>query len=212
MCFSMEASFGASAVLMGAGVVAFRTAQSPKFIPFALIPIIFSLQQIVEGIIWLTFNHPEYHYLQQPLTYAFILTAKVIYSFWIPFAILKMESNPMRRKILKVLLICGILSAIQMMCGFIFYEVSISNQGMHIDYNFTIPLLLVHQIVYLLACALSFFVSSLKYMKLLGAALVASICLSWIFYTMHAFSVWCFFAALLSVIVILILRSNKKTI
>lgn len=56
MCFSMEASFGASALLLGTGVAAAIKATSSPQRMLALIPLLFSVQQFAEGWLWLGLN------------------------------------------------------------------------------------------------------------------------------------------------------------
>lgn len=57
MCFSATASFSAGVILLGAGVLAVRAARSPRELPLAAIPLLFSIQQLIEGVVWLTFRY-----------------------------------------------------------------------------------------------------------------------------------------------------------
>ena len=55
MCFSASASFTASAVLMPLGLYSVHIARSnnqPHFVPLALTPFFFGVQQLVEGLEW----------------------------------------------------------------------------------------------------------------------------------------------------------------
>ncbi len=62
MCFSASVSFAASALLGGSGIVAIKKSESPRMLAFASLPIIFGVQQLTEGILWLTFSNPELGY------------------------------------------------------------------------------------------------------------------------------------------------------
>ncbi|RRJ46375.1 hypothetical protein EIM03_29860 [Pseudomonas aeruginosa] len=55
MCFSAPASFTAAAVLLGLGTVTMRRARSRRELPYAAIPLLFGVQQLLEGMLWLTF-------------------------------------------------------------------------------------------------------------------------------------------------------------
>lgn len=55
MCFSASASFTAAAVLLGLGTVTMRRARSRRELPYAAIPLLFGVQQLLEGMLWLTF-------------------------------------------------------------------------------------------------------------------------------------------------------------
>ena len=55
MCFSASASFVAGVSLTAIGVATVRKAEGPAERPFAMIPLLFGIQQLTEGVIWLTF-------------------------------------------------------------------------------------------------------------------------------------------------------------
>ena len=56
MCFSATASFSAGTVLTVLGVATMRATRRKAEIPLASIPLLFGLQQIVEGMLWLSFR------------------------------------------------------------------------------------------------------------------------------------------------------------
>ena len=55
MCFSATASFSAGVVLIGLGTLTLRAASHPRELLLAAIPLLFGMQQVIEGAIWLTF-------------------------------------------------------------------------------------------------------------------------------------------------------------
>lgn len=58
MCFSATASFSAGALLLGIGALTLKSAlatRQRRALPFAAIPTLFAMQQLIEGVIWLTF-------------------------------------------------------------------------------------------------------------------------------------------------------------
>ena len=57
MCFSATASFSAGTVLLGLGTLALKSADRPRELMFAAIPLLFAIQQLTEGVIWLTFRY-----------------------------------------------------------------------------------------------------------------------------------------------------------
>ena len=77
MCFSAGASFGAGAILSVVGVASIRKAQSPSKILFASIPLLFAMQQITEGFLWLSVTDPTYASLEQVTTFGFLFFAQV---------------------------------------------------------------------------------------------------------------------------------------
>jgi branched-subunit amino acid permease len=56
MCLSATASFIAGVSLSVLGVATVKKAERKAEIPFAMIPLLFGTQQIVEGMLWLSFR------------------------------------------------------------------------------------------------------------------------------------------------------------
>ncbi len=62
MCFSAEASFGLSGVLVPAGIyccVRSVLRHNFLFLPLAVIPIVFGVQQCAEGLVWVGINRSD---------------------------------------------------------------------------------------------------------------------------------------------------------
>ena len=59
MCFSATASFTAGTALVVLGTLAVRQVRRRSELPFALIPALFGIQQLIEGALWMTFFKPQ---------------------------------------------------------------------------------------------------------------------------------------------------------
>lgn len=97
MCFSATASFTAGTILVTAGVLTLRHVKSKSTLPFAFIPLLFGIQQIIEGIIWISFGSPVLHNV---VTYLFVMFSHVLWPVFVPTTIWLMEKDPERKKIL----------------------------------------------------------------------------------------------------------------
>ena len=74
MCFSANTSFTTSAIIFSAGTYATFTAIrfNRHYIPLALVPILFSIQQVSEGFVWITMGTSHVNLLHSSiLTYLF---------------------------------------------------------------------------------------------------------------------------------------------
>ena len=216
MCFSTEASFAGGVVIAGIGIAAISKVHKPSQIVFALIPFFFAFQQIVEGFVWLSLQNPDYVGIQRLSTYTFLVMAEVFWPMMIPLAVLLMEENKNRKKILKVLLGMGItLSLYYTGCLFAF-QVNPEISGYHIEYaikyvdNFPRSLELIAFSIYLIASIAPLFVSTVKRTYVLGILMSLSCLMTILFFTQYLTSVWCFFAATISLVIFWILRYAKK--
>ena len=99
MCFSATASFAAGAALLGVGAVTVSRVRRPAELPFAMIPGLFGVQQLVEGALWLTFADTAPH-ANSVLTHAYSFFSHVLWPIYVPIAVLLLEPEAWRRKLL----------------------------------------------------------------------------------------------------------------
>jgi hypothetical protein len=217
MCFSAGASFGASALLGGMGIVAIVKATSTRQRLFAAIPLIFSVQQLSEGMLWLSLKTPALIAWQPFFIYAFLVCAMAIWPLWIPFTIRLLEKEERRKKVLNVLVGVGAAVTVAVVCILFLFPVEVIPAHHHIHYKFDFPLVSeklawIFTILYITATIVAPFMSGYKRMKWLGVAFLASYIFTMLFYDGFVVSVWCYCAAVLSVVVLWIIVELRKPI
>lgn len=107
----------------------------------------------------------------------------------------------------------GILTAAYLGYSLLNFEASAKIQEHHIRYSLQFPFQsrLLRGIPYMLATAISPFLSSNKRLRLLGWVLVGSYLFTALIYLQYLTSVWCYFGALLSsLILFMIIKLNKE--
>ena len=209
MCFSVEASFAGGILLSAIGTATLTKVKKPQQKLFAGIPILFAAQQFAEGVLWMTLKSGEYEQLQNITTYIFLTTALVIWPIMVPLSVWFMEESKGRKKILAGLIITGgILSLFYASC-LISYDVSPQIQNFHIQYIDKFPVIPVNiaLVLYLVSTITPLFISSVKRMWLFGLLITISYTISSIFFAQYLTSVWCFFAALISIVIYWVLIS-----
>jgi len=215
MCFSASASFGASIVLGAVGLVTLRKIKQPSQIPFAAIPLMFAVQQVSEGMLWIGLSDPGHAAWRHFPVYIFLIFAQIIWPSWIPFSVFLLEKDQIRKRILMVFLMFGLaISSYLLYCMFA-YEISAEIREGHIHYTLNFPLAFtwISGVLYFIPTVVSLFVSSLKRMWILGLAILFSFLATQLFFEDYVISIWCFFAAILSVIVLwLTSRFDQKSV
>jgi hypothetical protein len=212
MCFSPEASFAGGIIISSIGIATISKVHKPSQIVFASIPLFFGIQQIAEGFLWLNLPYPESVLIQKISIYMFLVMADVIWPLMIPVAVLLMEENKRKKRILYGLLVLGLLLSSYYGYCLLFLHVTPQIQGYHIRYFNDFPRSMANTafVAYLLATIPPLFISSVKRMHLLGVFMSLSCLVTAIFFTQYLTSVWCFFAALISGVVFWILSDSKK--
>ena len=214
MCFSAGASFGASAALGIIGVVAITKARTIPQKLFASIPLIFSAQQITEGMLWLSFNDTSFQG-RSLFTYIYLVFALMLWPVWIPLTIRLLEEDATRKKILNIFVIIGAIVSAWFAGSVFFCSAQAITTHHHIQYQLNFPpevtnLIWPFNIFYFIATIVSTFISSIKRMKWLGIVCAIAYLFSLYFYSEFVISVWCYFAAVLSIIVLWIASGLEK--
>jgi hypothetical protein len=219
MCFSTEASFISGALLLPLGI--YGTVQALRYnknyLLFAVMPLIFSAQQLIEGMVWLNLHqHDAYGLYQAALQYTFI--AFFLWPMYAPFSIYFIEPDKNRKKIIGFVCIIGFILGTWIYFPLLFgidkLHVKVINDS--ITYNIVpyTSLSYLYILLYIFATIFPMFYSSLKEIKIFGILSLASvICAGFMFH--YAFtSTWCFFAAVLSIYAVYCLHKfcrSKKT-
>lgn len=208
MCFSATASFAAGGALSAAGIAVLRRARTRERIPIASIPLLFGIQQLVEGVVWSTFNgHPTLHLAA---TVLFTLFSHVLWPFYIPMAVFLNEPAPTRKKVLKGFVIFGVSISIYMLyyiaTGPVLSQIVQNCIYYSIPYSDSFLLL----VAYVVATCVSCFISSHKYIRTFGLAVFGGLIISLWYYVYAFYSVWCYFAAILSLIIYVHLGPRKQ--
>ena len=213
MCFSPAASFTASAILISAGAACIYHVKDRSQLLFAFIPLIFGIQQLTEGILWLVLRNDAYIEWRQGATLIFAAFGQLVWPLLVPFAVLFMEKDKKRRQILYLFCAAGVLIFSYLLNNLIFHPVYASINQHHIDYEFDFPnghIQLLSALVYVIATVGSHFVSGIRKVNVMGAVVLGSLLITKIFYTQFVFSVWCFFSAVISLMVYMIIVEDTQ--
>lgn len=204
MCFSATASFTAAAGLGAIGALTWQSVQRPAERLFATMPALFAVQQLIEGVLWLSFDHPGTAW-RSVATLAYAMFAHVLWPTLVPLAVLLME-RPGRRRVLLALLAAGSVVSAWLLYAIVAHGVFARPHGEHIEYVTTSALALASTALYVVAIGVSMLVSSHGMVRLFGALALLAFVVVEGFYARWLVSVWCYFAALLSGVVYLHVR------
>lgn len=199
MCFSATVSFVSGVALSAIGIATVKMTRKKSEIPFALIPLLFGIQQIVEGMLWLSFKYQS-PILNETMTYLFTMFSHVLWPMYVPFSILVIETVAWHKKAMWGFQLIGGAVGLYLLYSIVKYPV-ISQIEENMVY--VLPYVREHPVMelYLAATCGAPLFSSHGFVRLFGVlTLVLFIAALW-FYTVALFSVWCFFSAILSTLI-----------
>ena len=208
MCFSSTASFVSGSVLTVAGAISLSSAKEKKQKLFAAIPLIFGAQQFLEGLLWLVLPDPSNKESIQLLTLLFLFFAQVVWPLWVPLSVWVYEEDAKRKNTLLLFLGIGIVVSGYLAYCLINFDVAAVMKEHHIQYqlSFIQKIVPISGWLYFVTTVIPPFISTCHRMRILGTIIFLSYVVSKVYFNDYLISVWCFFAAILSVLVILVIR------
>ena len=212
MCFSAQASFTSGIVISAIGVATVSKVRKPEQRLFAVIPLLFAFQQFAEGVLWTTLRSGGHASLQNIATHIFLITALVIWPVMVPLSVWSMEKVKEKRKILAGLMLAGGAVSLFYAVCLMAFNVRPEISSFHLVYvnAFPGPLVGIAFYFYMASTVAPLFVSSVRRMRLFGILIAASCVVTGIFYAEYLTSVWCFFAALISVSIYWVLIESRS--
>ncbi len=209
MCFSASASFTASVALVALGVVTVRKARTRAELPYAWIPVLFGIQQGMEGALWMTLpdGAPGWNIA---LTHAYSFFSHVLWPVYVPLAALAIEPVAARRRVIGAIAIAGAAVGLYLLAMLMRLPITARVVEHHIFYDSPHFYVRLTMALYLLGTCASLMVSSHRRVAVFGVAAFISAVAAYAFYAYWFISVWCFFSAVMSVIVLWHLSANRE--
>jgi hypothetical protein len=209
MCFSAEASFTTGIFLFVLGIKTKLKSYSKNFF-ISLIPFLFGIQQILEGMNWLI--------LDQKINLNSSLTIKLYtwfeFSFWpffMPLACMSYCLNKKLKVLNSVFLILGLTHIVYWSYLIFFNDIDIEvfcGSGCGLNYIIQNSTEL-NEIVYLSLVALPFFFTGNKILMVYSFFTALSFFISKVWFSYAWGSTWCFFAAALSFMVYYFIKTEQ---
>ncbi len=208
MCFSSQASFTAAVLIGAIGISTFKYVSNKSEIPIVLIPIFFALQQLTEGFLWVNLGAENPNTaLQMGLVYSYLFFGILFWPIWAPFSLYVLEKEPIRKKAILVFLLAGIGMGIVNLYYGMTQQIGVTVVEHSLHYFAKGPnLIFLYGAIVILPC----FISSFTTMWHLGVLIVATMLMSYYFFSVTFISVWCFFAAIVSACIFQIFREHAS--
>lgn len=219
MCFSPAASFALSGALVPLGLYTMARVRpaAPQWLPFAAFPLAFGLQQAIEGVVWIAVlrGNPG---LTDLSAQAYLAFSHVFWPAFVPFAVRAIETDPVRRRQATLLTLVGTTF------GLLLFLPPLLAPGLpqigvvahSLDYRTTLPdgpvpnALL--RAIYATIVLGALWLSSDPRIRRFGTLIALSLISTWATFAYAFVSVWCFFAATLSVYIAAILLAGERPV
>jgi len=208
MCFSADASLGAAVVLLPVGGYCAATAiyKDRAYLPLAVTPLLFGVQQLGEAVTWLGLDNNDPG-LARAGSRWFLLFALAVWPAWVPLAAAAVEPPGARRWAFRALAVVGLALGVVYYLPLATGDALAAPQvvGHSLRYDFSaIPAVQaapgwMWPAAYLVTVCGPLLGSRDDRLRPLGALVAVAAALAYLAFREAFASVWCFLAAALSV-------------
>lgn len=215
MCFSATVSYSAAVVLASTGLYAVQQARrmpTPYWL-WALIPVFFGIQQAFEGRVWQALDEGNANAVLMPAL-GFHFFSHFLWLWWIPLCSFFIEPKKLRKRIFGGCAIFGAFAGTLVYTVILLHSewLTVAVRAYSIVYDFSVPyqspieLPVTPVMLYGLTILVPLFFSSHRKIRIFGGLVALSIALASAAFNEAFVSVWCFFAAILSLYLVYMIR------
>lgn len=202
MCFSAPASFIAAGGLAVIGTAALKVAPKKQKI-LAVMPLLFAVQQALEGIQWLALNRGT----TCPLAgYGFLSLALLWWPIYVPVMVLLLDRG--RRPLLWGFVCLGGALAVFFASIMVTHPLRILVSDSRIIYSLSVPMWTLIAVIYVGAVCGALLASRLRALRWYGVLLFISGGFTLSIALDAGVSVWCYFSAIVSGFIYLAIRNR----
>jgi hypothetical protein len=202
VCFSAAANFTGSGVLGAIGIATLTRVKHRRELLFASLPTLFAIHQFTEGFVWLGLDGVLSPRVTHAMAAAFMLYAQGLLPFLLPLSVLLFEPDTRSRRRMIPFLALGSLTALYILWALTAYPTQTFIKSHSIVYINPATNHTVVAVLYVIATCGSLFFSKIRDMVIFGAANLAILLVVMAVKSYAFTSVWCAYAAVASVIVL----------
>ena len=210
MCFSPEADLLTGIVVSGVGIDALRHTKHRRYLPLALLPLLFGVHQLVEAVAWWGIEGQVPVRVGEMATWLYLGFAFVVVPPLVPWAVRSVEVDPVRRRRLLPFVLLGAAVAAALLPGLLNGEAGGEVACRYIAYDAGVPYSGYVLPFYVVATCGPMLASGNRRFVLFGVANLAAVgVLGWLL-ARGVISLWCVWAAVTSVAIAREARAAKR--
>ncbi|GAB3866314.1 hypothetical protein GCM10028801_38320 [Nocardioides maradonensis] len=211
MCFAAPMDLGAGLAVTGIGVASLRVSRSsPRSRALAALPLLFGVHQLVETFVWWDLQGRVCHAAGLTAEWIYLAIALLVVPILVPYSLLREDA--VRPAWLAWFFVgCGVVAVATCAWGLRDGEVPMRIDGHHIAYTVSPLLGDASFVIYLVATCGPGLLARSRSLRLFAVLNLAGVGVVVWAARNGTVSLWCFWAALISVLIYLHLRAETRS-
>lgn len=201
MCFSPQADFTAGTAVAVVGVQTLRRVHAPRELIIGALPLLLGAHQLVEGFVWLALRHEVSAGLGDTAKEAYIVFAHAILPALVPIGLVLLEPDRRHARWMWPLVWLGVGLGVYLLWQVTAYPVGAQEQAHCIDYTTHTPNGDAIAALYIAVTCGGALLSSRPYIRRFGLVSLVGAIVAAIVRADELTSIWCVYAALVSVLI-----------
>ncbi len=209
VCFSLPADLVAGAVLAPIAVLSLREVRTRRELPFALLPTVFCAHQLIEALVWLGVEGRVPGWVQAAAALAYVLIALPLLPLLVPTAILLLEPRGYRMRGVPFVALGAVVAAV-LLSAVLDGPIEVVRLDHALAYQVGLPAALLWVVLYVVAVTGPALMSGYRSIVAFGVLNVVGLTAVALLYAEAFASLWCVYAALTSVLILVHLRRRRR--
>lgn len=209
MCFSIQADLVAGIALLPVAVLTLREVRHVREVPFASLPLVFAVHQLVEALVWAGLAGDVPANVQRAATLAYLLIAFPLLPLLLPLGVLLLEPQGAR---LRVAPFVGIGAVVASYLGHavLAHPVTVTQHPYALAYDVGLTHGDTWAVIYIVAVIGPPLLSGYPSIVLFGILNLVGITVAAVLYQEAFASLWCVYAAIISVLVLVHMVRRRR--
>ncbi len=209
VCFSKTADLVTGTALIPVAVLTLREVRNRRELPFALLPAIFAAHQFFEVFVWEGLDGNVSAGVAELAMRAYLFIAWPLLPTWVPLAVLLLEPHRARLRVAPFLALGVVVSAY---LGWVVLAnpVEVVRHPYGLEYVNAVEHPLLWAVLYIIAVIGAPLMSGYRSIVAFGALNLVGLILVAVFYTNAFASLWCVFAAICSILMLVHMIRRRR--
>lgn len=209
MCFSVQADLVAGAVILPVGVLSLREVRRARELPFAALPLLFSLHQLVEALVWAGLDGSVSARLGHAAAVAYVVYALPVLPTSLPLAVLLLEPRGARARVAPFVVL-GVIVSTWLLAGVLAGPVRVVEHPHALEYLTSESHGDIASFLYVVAVIGPSLLSGYRSIVAFGVLNLVGLVAAAALYMRAFTSVWCVYAAATSVLILLHMYRRRR--